>query len=128
MEQNIATVSDGFKYFIVSAKFGQANIIIWVDMPLKFIFTWSPIKNKQQIVHARTGVPRHLFLERGKAIKDSAYYCYCAYVLRISRYSDFLSVMLTNSRFSHDVTTAMLVPLNKQKAAMLVPRPNPPGI
>ena len=33
-----------------------------------------------------------------------------------------------NSRFSHDVTTAMLVPLNKEKVAMLVPRPNPPGI
>ena len=30
-------------------------------------------------------------------IKDGAYYCYCAYVLRISRYSDFLSVMLTNA-------------------------------
>ena len=29
-------------------------------------------------------------------IKDGAYYCYCAYVLRISRHSDFLSVMLTN--------------------------------
>ena len=29
--------------------------------------------------------------------KDGAYYCYCAYVLRISRYSDFLSVMLTNT-------------------------------
>ena len=87
MEQNIATVSDGFKYFIVSAKFGQANIIIWVDMPLKFISTWSPMKNKQQIVHAGTGVPRHLFLESGKAIKDGAHYCYCAYVLCISRYS-----------------------------------------
>ena len=34
----------------------------------------------------------------------------------------------TNSRFSHDVTTGMLVPLNKEKAAMLVSRPNPPGI
>ena len=31
------------------------------------------------------------------ALKDGAYYCYCAYVLRISRYSDFLSVMLTNT-------------------------------
>ena len=31
------------------------------------------------------------------AIKDGAYYCYCAYVLRISRYSDFLSPMLTNT-------------------------------
>ena len=28
--------------------------------------------------------------------KDGAYYCYCAYVLRISRYSDFLSPMLTD--------------------------------
>ena len=27
---------------------------------------------------------------------DGAYYCYCAYVLPISRYSDFLSSMLTN--------------------------------
>ena len=30
--------------------------------------------------------------------KDGAYYCYCAYVLRISRYSDSLSVMLTKTR------------------------------
>ena len=30
-------------------------------------------------------------------IKHGAYYCYCAYVLRISRYSDFLSPMLTNT-------------------------------
>ena len=29
--------------------------------------------------------------------KDGAYYCYCAYVLRISRYSDFLSPMLTDT-------------------------------
>ena len=29
--------------------------------------------------------------------KDGAYYCYCAYVLRISRYSAFLSVVLTNA-------------------------------
>ena len=29
-------------------------------------------------------------------IKDGAYYCYCAYVLRISRYSDLQSPMLTN--------------------------------
>ena len=28
-------------------------------------------------------------------IKDGAYYCHWAYVLRISRYSDFLSPMLT---------------------------------
>ena len=29
--------------------------------------------------------------------KDGAYYCYCAYVLRISRYSDFLSAVLNNT-------------------------------
>ena len=29
--------------------------------------------------------------------KDGAYYCYCAYLLRISRYSSFLSVMLTDT-------------------------------
>ena len=30
-------------------------------------------------------------------VKDGAYYCYCAYVLRISRYSEILSVVLTNA-------------------------------
>ena len=30
-------------------------------------------------------------------LKDGAYYCYCAYVVRISRCSDFLSPMLTNT-------------------------------
>ena len=29
--------------------------------------------------------------------KDGAYYCYCAYALSISRYSDFISVVLTNA-------------------------------
>ena len=32
-----------------------------------------------------------------RLFKDGAYYCYCAYVLRISRYSDLLSPMLTNT-------------------------------
>ena len=31
------------------------------------------------------------------SLKDGAYYCYRAYVLRISSYSDFLSPMLTNT-------------------------------
>ena len=31
------------------------------------------------------------------ALKDGAYYFYCAYVLRISRYSDFLLAVLTNT-------------------------------
>ena len=32
--------------------------------------------------------------------KDGAYYCYCAYVLRISRYSGFLWVLPTNTGIS----------------------------
>ena len=32
------------------------------------------------------------------------------------------------SRFSHDVTAAMFVPLNKEMAAIFVSRPNPLGI
>ena len=35
--------------------------------------------------------------QHGGPFKDGAYYCYCAYVLRVSRYSDFLSVMLTDT-------------------------------
>ena len=33
----------------------------------------------------------------GDEFKDGAYYCYCAYVLCISRYSGCLSVILTNT-------------------------------
>ena len=36
-------------------------------------------------------------ITKNKSLKKGAYYCYCAYVLRISRYWDFLSVMLTNT-------------------------------
>ena len=32
-----------------------------------------------------------------RRLKDGAYYCYCAYVLRNPRYSDFLSPMVTNT-------------------------------
>ena len=32
-----------------------------------------------------------------QSFKDGAYYCYCAYVLRRSRYSDFLWVVLINT-------------------------------
>ena len=30
-------------------------------------------------------------------LKDGAYYCYCAYGLRISRYSDFIWVVIINT-------------------------------
>ena len=38
-------------------------------------------------------------MSRTSGVKDvdGDYYCYCAYVLRISRYSGLLSVMLTNT-------------------------------
>ena len=42
---------------------------------------------------ARYGVVEHV----RTVFKDGAYYCYCAYVLRISRYWDFLSPMVTNT-------------------------------
>ena len=55
-------------------------------------------------LHIPIHPPRLLFsLRSGIAcmlmfwFKDGAFYCYCAYVLRISRYSDFLSPMLTNT-------------------------------
>ena len=45
-------------------------------------------------VHSQIG----LFLRCKKwHLKDSAYYCYIAYILRIARYSGFLSVMITNA-------------------------------
>ena len=38
-----------------------------------------------------------VLLSLQSSLKDGAYYCYCAYVLRITRYSDFLSPMRTNT-------------------------------
>ena len=51
------------------------------------------------IILGTTICPRHKGKGKGKftLFKDGAYYCYCAYVLRISRYSDFLSPILTNT-------------------------------
>ena len=34
---------------------------------------------------------------KSKSVKDSAYFCYCTYILQISRYSGFLSVVPTNT-------------------------------
>ena len=36
--------------------------------------------------------------------------------------------IIGNSKIENDVTDAMLEPLNKETAAMLESRPNPPGI
>ena len=35
--------------------------------------------------------------QKKKILKDGAYYCYCAYVLRIARYSGFLWMVPTNT-------------------------------
>ena len=39
------------------------------------------------------------FSVRKSLFKDGAYYCYCTYVLRISRYSDFLLLVLINTGY-----------------------------
>ena len=36
-------------------------------------------------------------IPEGKLFNDGAYFCYCAYVMRISRYSGFLWVVPTNT-------------------------------
>ena len=53
-----------------------------------------------QITHAQTLPLDNLHrwgVEENVWFKDGAYFCYCAYVLRISRYSGFLWVVLTNT-------------------------------
>ena len=63
----------------------------------------------------------------------------CSFLMKDGAYLSFINQLLikhhinvpgsrTYSWFSHDVTVAMLEPLNKETAAMLEPRPNPPGI
>ena len=36
-------------------------------------------------------------MNKTAVLKDGVYYCFCAYVLRISRYSDFLLLVLINT-------------------------------
>ena len=50
----------------------------------------------QLFANRRQRYDKTLFV-RILSFKEGAYYCYCAYVLRISRYTDFLSPMLTNT-------------------------------
>ena len=47
--------------------------------------------------HVKCSRPVAVRVSKTRVLKAGAYYCYCAYVLRISRYSDFLSPMLTNT-------------------------------
>ena len=60
--------------------------------------------------------------EKANHFKDDAYYCYCAYVLRISRYSDFLSavlidtgIFLRGSKLCGESRTLQMLFVSKQK-------------
>ena len=57
----------------------------------------ASLKVKGIVYHLAVIVTGKSSIFHGNSIKDGAYYCYCAYDLRISRYSDFLSPMLTNT-------------------------------
>ena len=69
-----------------AARSDMHNIYNW---PFKIIkdtkLIMFPFKINHDIIYAKD------------KLKDGAYYCYCAYVLRISRYSSFISVILTNT-------------------------------
>ena len=63
----------------------------WEDLEgANALTTHFLLQSKNQDKVGMKGYRRH-------EIKDGAYYCYCAYVLRISRYSDFLSAVLINT-------------------------------
>ena len=68
------------------------------------LFSSQPRSSIQALIdYKERSCSSHKILERQLqfivkiALKDGAYYCYCAYVLRISINSGFLSVMLTNT-------------------------------
>ena len=72
---------------------------------MSFILAFVPHRGESTVVSggsrggARAHPPPPLFLDQShqNTIKDGTYHCYCAYILRISRYSGFLSVLLTNT-------------------------------
>ena len=64
---------------------------------LLLIEIWVHSADACFLVMACLGYSRAQLRTLSSLLKDGAYYCYCAYVLRISRYSDFLSPMLTNT-------------------------------
>ena len=71
-------------------------------MDNQFTEAWySPKGNKLYCFYVKNPPKRIALWDREKSqfheFKDGACYCYCAYVLRIPRYSDFLSPILTNA-------------------------------
>ena len=64
----------------------------------KFFFSYL-VSGLSEMLYVYNPSPFNIISGKTKKqihLKDGVYYCYCAYVLRISRHSDFLSVMLTN--------------------------------
>ena len=66
---------------------------LWADPRLA---CWRPKPNVSNLERTRL-LETDSFIFIQVVIKDGAYYCYCAYVLCISRYSGFLWVVPTNT-------------------------------
>ena len=80
---------------------GQIHITLTAEHPI-MSFKTIEIKMAKRSICVKSGKTPHgkEAMPNGNKVrlfKDGAYYCYCAYVLHISRYSGFLSVMLTNT-------------------------------
>ena len=77
-----------FKFFVAVVIYSVLNLLYWdaggSECSLQGAF-FSQI------------CPEMPLIDQFRYIKDGAYYCYCAYVLRTSRYSGFLSVIRTNT-------------------------------
>ena len=65
--------------------------------PLAAVEFVAPLARIDPIYKEEEEAFKVIVLQQMTIVKDGAYYCYCAYVLRISGYSDFLSPMLTNT-------------------------------
>ena len=65
--------------------------------PLAAVEFVAPLARIDPIYKEEEEAFKVIVLQQMTIVKDGAYYCYCAYVLPISRYSDFLSPMVTNT-------------------------------
>ena len=65
--------------------------------PLAAVEFVAPLARIDPIYKEEEEAFKVIVVQQMTVVKDAVYYCYCAYVLRISRYSDFLSPMLTNT-------------------------------
>ena len=76
----------------------MANISVCKSICLLFVVAaFQPIAITVTLAEQQIPQTNTVKTQQNLVIKDGAYYCYCAYVPHISRYSDFLSSMLTNT-------------------------------